>query len=274
MSPAYGAHPEFGYLWPSRRLRRTMWTALALTALGALAGAVVLGGVHDSRGGHAALSAPADAAPSRIEAMPAVEPAPAPATAARPRPPEGGTAACEGATWTYLDGKCNASGARRARTAASDRPPIAALPLGRTALPPPAAAPAPATSNRVVEAAVAAPSAKSGRVAEPASPPPDLQRVVDAPATASEAAAPSGQSTATLKGKTDAARGRNGGRDLVAEHGSRRHARAGVPPGRHDRQWSMQKSAMRWARQLSECFAASRCAAGEQVLRTMFPPAM
>ncbi len=273
MSPAYGAHPEFGYLWPSRRLRRTMWTALALTALGALAGAVVLGGDHDNRGGPTALSAPVDAAPSRIEAMPAVEPAPAPATAARPRPPAGGRAACEGATWTYLDGKCNASGARRVRTAASDKPPIAAVPLGRTALPPPAAAPAPATSDRVVEAA-ALPSAKSGRVVEPASALPDLRRVGDAPATASDAAAPSGQSTATPKGRREASRGRYGGRDLVAEHGSRRHARAGVPPGRHDRQSSMQKSAMRWARQLSECFAASRCAAGEQVLRTMFPPVM
>ncbi|MGA7489888.1 MAG: hypothetical protein WBW74_23440, partial [Xanthobacteraceae bacterium] len=115
MFQAYGAHPEFGYLCPSRRLRRTMWTALALTASGALAGAVVLGGVHDNRGGPAALSVPADAAPSRIEAMPAVEPAPPPATAARLRPPQGGTAVCEGATWTYLDGKCNSSGARRVR---------------------------------------------------------------------------------------------------------------------------------------------------------------
>jgi hypothetical protein len=128
MSPAYRAHPEFGYLCPSRRFRRVLRAVLALTAFGTLAGAFALGGGHDLRDDRAALIASVAAAPSGAAATPAAEPTLASATAARSRPSDRDKAACEGETWTYLDGKCAAGRARRPQTAAAtDRPPIAAI---------------------------------------------------------------------------------------------------------------------------------------------------
>jgi hypothetical protein len=49
MSPAYRTHPEFGYLCPSRGVRRALWTVLAVAGFGTLAGAFVLGAAHDAR---------------------------------------------------------------------------------------------------------------------------------------------------------------------------------------------------------------------------------
>jgi hypothetical protein len=199
--------------------------------------------------------------------MPTAEPAPAAATAAGPRSPERGKAACEGDTWTYLDGKCIAGRAHRARSAAAiDSPPIAAIPLGRSTPPLPAAAPAPAEPARATEAAVPAP-------AEP-------EQAADAAEAAPEAAAPAEQSTSVPKERRKVSRSRSGGRDLAKVNGSsrvgqsrddRRRARAYPSLDERDRQMSMPKSAMSWAKQLRGCVEAARCPAGEELMRALLP---
>lgn len=148
MLPAYRTHPEFGYLCPSRGVRRALWTALAVAGFGTLAGAFVLGAGHDARDDRAVLLASVEAA----------------------RPPDRGKPACDGDSWAYLDGKCIAGRAHRPRiTTTTHSPPIAALPLGRRAPPPEparaseAAAPAaPAEPERAADAALAAPEAAPG----------------------------------------------------------------------------------------------------------------
>jgi hypothetical protein len=242
MSPAY-RHPEFGYLCPSRNLRRFVWTALAVAAFATLAGAFVLGAGHDASGDRAAPIPSVNAAPSGVEAKPAAEPVTVTVTT-RPRPSERGKAACGGDTWTYLEGKCVSGRMHGPRSAAAtDSPPIAALPLGRSAPPPPEPA-------RATEAA--APAA-------PAEP----EQAAHAVAAVPEAAAPDGPSASVPKAgkKTGkkAARGRSGGRDVAGVKGS----------SRVDRQTSMPKSAATWAKQLRGCAEGARCPAGEQLMRAL-----
>jgi hypothetical protein len=263
MSPAYHVHPEFGYLCPSRRFRRVLRAVLALTAFGTLAGAFALGGGHDAGEDRAPLIAAIDVAASDVAAMPAAEPTLASATAARSRPPERGKAACEGEAWTYLDGKCVASGARRPQTAAAtDHLPIATIPLGRSAPPPPEPAPA--------EAATAAPPPEPERAAEPA-------------AAASAAAAPAEQSAAVPQERRKTSRGRRSSRAWAKVDGSsrvgrsrddRRNARVSAAPGARDRQVSMPKSAMGWAKQLRGCAETARCPVGEQLMRALLSSGM
>jgi hypothetical protein len=243
MSPAYRTHPEFGYLCPSRNLRRLAWTALAVAAFATLAGAFVLGAGRDAPGDRATPIPSVNAAPSGVEAKPAAEPATATATAT-PRPPERGQAACEGDTWTYLEGKCVSGRMQGPRSAAAtDSPPLAALPLGRSAPPPPEPA-------RAIEAA--APAA-------PAEP----ERAAHAVAAVPEAAASDGPSAsvpnAGKKAGKKAARGRSGGRDVAGVKGS----------SRVDRQTSMPRSATTWAKQLQGCAEGARCPAGEQLMRAL-----
>jgi hypothetical protein len=259
MSPASRAHPEFGYLCPSRSFRRVLRALLAVTAFGTAAGAFALGGGHDLRDDRAALTASVDAAPSGAAAMPAAEPTLASATAARSRPSDRDKAACEGKTWTYLDGKCVAGRARRPQTAAAtDRPPIAAIPLGRSA-------PSPPEPARAGEGARAAP-------------PSEPERAAEAAVAASAAAAPAEQSAAP-QDRRKVSRDRSGGRDLAKVDGSsrvgrsrddRRSARVHTSPGARNRQVSMPKSAMSWAKQLRGCVEAARCPAGEQLMRALF----
>jgi hypothetical protein len=130
MSLAYRAHPEFGYFCPSPRLRRKLWLALVVSAVGILAGAIVLKG-GDSPDDTASLGMPMDTTSSPPAPAPAVEPR----TAASSPSPASAKTACEGETWTYLDGKCTA-GKQKPRIAAIEAPAIAAIPLGRTAPPP------------------------------------------------------------------------------------------------------------------------------------------
>src|SRR5262245_59987739 len=165
MSPAYRAHPEFGYFCPSRRFRRKLLAVLAVIALGALASAVVVGGSRESRDDASPPPAPVNAASSSAATTSAVDQATA--AAARPGPTESPKPVCEGETWTYLDGKCIAGKAQKPRIAAIDSPPIAAIPLGRTSPPPEAP---PAKAERASEAAAAPPAAKSERVADTAPP--------------------------------------------------------------------------------------------------------
>src|SRR5262245_2844291 len=121
MSPAYRAHPEFGYFCLSRRFRRKLSAALAVIALGALASVVVVGGSRESRDDASPPPAPVSAASSSAATAPAVDQATA--TAARPGSAERSKPVCEGETWTYLDGKCIAGKAQKPRIAAIDSPP-------------------------------------------------------------------------------------------------------------------------------------------------------
>jgi hypothetical protein len=166
------------------------------------------------------------------------------ATATKPRPPERGRAACEGDTSTSPEGNCVTGRANGPRSAAAiDIPPIAALPLGRSAPPPPEPA-------RATEATASA---------SPAEP----ERAADAAAAAPEAAVPDAPSAsppkAWKKARKKAARGRSSGRDVAGVKGS----------SRVDRQTSMPKSATTWAKQLRACSEGARCPAGEQVMRAL-----
>jgi hypothetical protein len=252
MSPAYRAHPEFGYFCPSRGFRRKLSAALAVIALATLACAVVVGGSRDSRDD---VSPPAavNAASSSAATASAVDQAPA--TAARPGPTESPKPVCEGETWTYLDGKCIAGKTQKPRVAAIESPPIAAIPLGRTA-PPPTAAQPPAKAERASEAAAALPTAKPERVAEAdAAPPSKSQRATDAAATAPAAAAtpaaatePAVQSTSASKERRKASRDR-------ASRDERRNARIASSDNRKPRQ------ATGWTKQVRSA---------EQFMRVLF----
>jgi hypothetical protein len=240
MAPAYRAHPEFGYFCPSRGFRRKLLAALAVIGLGALASAVVVGGSRESRDDASPPPAPINAASSNAATPPGVDQATA--TAARPGPTEGHRPVCEGETWTYLDGKCITDKAQK-RIAAIDSPPIAAIPLGRTA-PPPAAAQPPAKSERASEAAAAPPASKSERVAETAATEPA------ATATPAAAAEPAVQSTSASKERRKVARER-------ASRDERRSARTAASDNRKP------KSATGWTKQVRSA---------EQFVRALFTP--
>ena len=240
MAPAYRAHPEFGYFCPSRGFRRKLLAALAVIGLGALASAVVVGGSRESRDDASPPPAPINAASSNAATPPGVDQATA--TAARPGPTEGHRPVCEGETWTYLDGKCITDKAQK-RIAAIDSPPIAAIPLGRTA-PPPAAAQPPAKSERASQAAAAPPASKSERVAETAATEPA------ATATPAAAAEPAVQSTSASKERRKVARER-------ASRDERRSARTAASDNRKP------KSATGWTKQVRSA---------EQFVRALFTP--
>jgi hypothetical protein len=246
MSPAYRAHPEFGYFCPSRGFRRKLLAALAVIALGVLASAVVVGGSRESHDDASPPPAPVNAASSGAAPSSAVDQATA--TAARPGPTESPRPVCEGETWTYLDGKCIAGKAQKPRIAAIDAPPIAAIPLGRTA-PPPAATQPPAKAERTSEAAAAPPASKSERVAETdAAPPSKSERATEA--TAPAAAEPAAQSTSASKERRKASRDH-------ASRDERRSTRAASSDNRRPR------SAMGWTKQVRSA---------EQFMRVLFSP--
>ena len=255
MAPAYRAHPEFGYFCPSRGFRRKLLAALAVIGLGALASAVVVGGSRESRDDASPPPAPINAASSNAATPPGVDQATA--TAARPGPTEGHRPVCEGETWTYLDGKCITDKAQK-RIAAIDSPPIAAIPLGRTA-PPPAAAQPPAKSERASQAAAAPPASKSERASEAAAAPPasKSERVAEtaatepaATATPAAAAEPAVQSTSASKERRKVARER-------ASRDERRSARTAASDNRKP------KSATGWTKQVRSA---------EQFVRALFTP--
>jgi hypothetical protein len=165
-------HPEFGLLCPTPRLRRKLrlWSACLIFAL--IGGAVL----RASNTPPSADSSSADpssaitaahhdegAAPSADAGRP-----PAATLAARPTLPaiaetgpvknDCAQASAFQRTWAYLDGKCDGGKARKPRTlrAQTDRPPIAAIVIGRIIAP-----------ERVPEPAPAAPSVPTGPQANP-----------------------------------------------------------------------------------------------------------
>lgn len=137
MSPAYHLHPEFGLLCPSRSLRRKARVVLAL---------VVIAGLLAWKAGHppdtdgALVVAHDDEARFSAEAAQAVGETTAITTEYRSRPLEGSKTACTGDVWSYIDGTCSVGTARKLPRprAANEAPTIAALPLGRSAVPTPA----------------------------------------------------------------------------------------------------------------------------------------
>jgi hypothetical protein len=269
MSPAYRAHPEFGYFCLSRRLRRRVLIALAVIGFGAFAGSQVLRSGHETADAGAAAIAPVRAAAADDEAIPAVKPATRAAeTSAQLETTESG---CEGKTWTYLDGRCSASRRKpHGVRGAVDVPPIAAIPLGRSG-PPASASPATPKPERLADASAtnqtSSRDAAPGGAAPPAttSPTRKVEPAPDPVATAPTSAAPTEQPTSASKEKKlRAGRSQNGGRDLEkgnsasrderASRSGQRSARADASAGNR----GSRRSSTGWAGQLR---------AGEHLLR-------
>jgi hypothetical protein len=163
MSPAQRFHPEFGYFCPSPGLRRKLRIAVACIVIGVVAGAsgaLVLKAAHDPDPGRALMIMRTDEAPASADTIPAASAAmvtpsperlrpsegsgqPRPSEGnSQPRPSEGsGQAACEqdapaSQTWAYLDGRCVAGRARKARAArpTTSGSAVTAAPPGRDAM--------------------------------------------------------------------------------------------------------------------------------------------
>src|SRR5262245_43523563 len=172
MPAAHYVHPEFGLLCPTPRLRRRLRIVFACMILAWIGGAVLR-----------AVNAPPTANPSSANSLSTMTAAggeksahtrsetgqaPAAGLAMRPSlPAVAETGVVEGAceqgsslhrTWAYLEGKCVAGKARKPRAirVETDRPPIAAIAIGRIAAP-----------ERVAEPASSAPSVPTGSQANP-----------------------------------------------------------------------------------------------------------
>jgi hypothetical protein len=167
MPSAHYVHPEFGLLCPTPRLRRKLRVGLACLIFALIGGAVLrASNIPPGANSSSAITAAVREEGAGISAD--AGRLPAATLAARPSLPaiaETGPAkkdcAQESAfhrTWAYLDGKCDGGRARRPRTvrAQTDRPPIAAIAIGRIAAP-----------ERAPELAPAAPSVPTGPQANP-----------------------------------------------------------------------------------------------------------
>jgi len=243
MSPAYRAHPEFGYLCPSPRFRRKLWMALAVSAVGVLAGAITLGG-GDSPEDTTSLGMPAETASSDPTPAPGAEPRIA-ATPASPATPK---IACEGETWTYVDGKC-AAGKQKSRIAAIDTPAIAAIPLGRTA-PLPATVTPPAKPERNSETASAPAAPKPERTETEAARPPKPPHATELAAPAPAVAEPVASASSTTKERRKPARER-------AWREERRTVRTASSEGRRPRPGSGWTKQVRGAEQFMRALFSS-----------------
>jgi hypothetical protein len=266
MSPAYRAHPEFGYFWPSRRLRRWGLIALAIIAFGAFAGSQVLRSNDETADAGAAMMAPIRAAAVEAEAIPTVKPAP---PSEVPAPPGAAKSACAGERWTYLDGKCSTSRRKLPGPRGAVEAPIATIPLGRSG-PPPAESEAASKPERLADASatnqIGSRDAAPGSAAPLPAPSPmrKAERAVDSVATAPAAAEPAERSTPAAREKPAAARASSGGhdtekgrsasRDERSSRGGQRNARADASAGNR----APRGSSTGWAGQLR---------AGEHFLR-------
>lgn len=173
MPSARYVHPEFGYLCPTPRLRRDVRVAVVCILLGTVIGAsfvtlksgrdhntdVTYAVTHLGTSGVEATSAPAadvmavgaESGAIKTEGT-AIDADKTDGKRTDPRKSDvsksdasktdasnadASKAACEDSTWTYLDGSCIPGKPRRVKVrAATDRPAIAAAPLGRTAAAP------------------------------------------------------------------------------------------------------------------------------------------
>ena len=165
VSPAYDLHPEFGLLCPSRSLRRRVRVALAFLAFLVIAGALAPKAGHDlDIDGVLMIAHGESQAGSNAEIVQTVGAGTATATTQGSYPPEGSKIACEGDAGGHADGKCGVGRLhpRRPR-AANEAAPIAALPLGRSALPSSAA-----SLGHVEAADAAVPAAAAADPPQPA----------------------------------------------------------------------------------------------------------
>jgi hypothetical protein len=149
MSPAYRFHPEFGYFCPTPSFRYKLRVALLFLVIGGIAGfggMLVLKAAHHPATGNALTFARVDDSTSGGEAISSADHAESATTGQRSGASEGGKSTCEDNTWAYLDGKCVSGRPRKARTArtTTNRPPVAAIPLGSA--PPPGRAVEPASA--------------------------------------------------------------------------------------------------------------------------------
>jgi hypothetical protein len=173
VSPAYHLHPEFGLLCPSPSFRRKARLVFALLVI---AGLLASKALHRPDTDTAFVVAHDDEARFNTEAAQTVGETTATTTADRSRPLEGSKPACVGDAWSYFDGKCSVGTARKLPRprAANEVPTIAALPLGRSALPTLASSVAPLSS---ADANTAAPTpAPADRAGAPASAPRKVQK--------------------------------------------------------------------------------------------------
>lgn len=196
MPAAHYVHPEFGLLCPTPRLRRKLRSVFVCMIL-ALVGGAVLRAVNapPSANSSSANSSSANSSSTMTAAggeesahtSPDAGQAPAASLATRPSlPAVAETGAVENAceqgnslhrTWAYLDGKCVAGKARKPRTvrAATDRPAIAAIAIGRIVAPEhagePASSAASVATGPQADALKSTPAAPA-EVAAAAEPPP------------------------------------------------------------------------------------------------------
>jgi hypothetical protein len=185
MPAAHYVHPEFGLLCPTPRLRRRLRIVFACMILAWIGGAVL----RAVNAPPTANSSSAMTAADRDESVgksPDAGQAPAAGLAMRPSPPAvAETGVVEGAceqgnslhrTWAYLDGKCVAGKARKPRAIRVDRPPLAAIAIGRIAAPEragdPASSAASVPTGRQADAPKSTPAASASEVTAAAEPPP------------------------------------------------------------------------------------------------------
>jgi hypothetical protein len=207
-------HPEFGYLCPTPRLRRDVRVAVIFILLGTVIGASIVtlksGRDHNTDITYAmthlgtssveTTSAPgadvmavgpesgtiktdgtavdADKTDGKRTDSRKSDVSKSDVSKSDASKADASKAACEDSTWTYLDGSCIPGKPRRVKVrAATDRPAIAAAPLGRTAAapldvvaPPPAAGTAP--EGAPLQVSVESPAAASSATPPAATPPP------------------------------------------------------------------------------------------------------
>ena len=172
MPEAHYVHPEFGLFCPTPRLRRKLRLGLACLIFALIGGAVLrASNLPPSANSSSVNSSSVMTAAHRGEGAATSADAgrlPAATLATRPSLPaiaETGPVKNDCAhdsalhrIWAYLDGKCDKSRARKPRTVRveTDRPPIAAIAIGRIAAP-----------ERVAEPASSAPSVPTGPQANP-----------------------------------------------------------------------------------------------------------
>jgi hypothetical protein len=141
MPTAHDLHPDFGLLCPTKRLRRRMRVAVGCVLFALVAGAALLASHSPPTTLTRALVEPevADAVTDSGQASAALLAAPSSTEAAK-----SGAAStdCEPdnsarRTWAYSEGRCGVDRAHKPLRAATDRPPLAGIALGRTPAPSP-----------------------------------------------------------------------------------------------------------------------------------------
>jgi hypothetical protein len=186
MPAAHNMHPEFGLLCPTPRLRRRLRIVFACMILALIGGAVLRAAITPPSANSSSVMTAAGAEKS-ADTSPDAGQVPAAGLATRPSLSAGAEtgavkSVCEQGsslhrTWAYLEGKCVAGKARKPRTvrAATDRPPIAAIAIGRIAAPERAGQPASSAASvpsGPQADALKSTSAAPAEVAAAAEPPP------------------------------------------------------------------------------------------------------